>query len=72
MISAWIPYIDQHVCTVCGDCVTQCPTGALGWKDGKVALVRSDVCTYCATCEDICLMNAIEVPFIIVEASEKK
>jgi len=68
----WQPHIDQTLCTGCGDCITQCPTQALGWQDGKAALLHPDVCIYCATCEDICPTNAIELPFIITKESRKK
>lgn len=64
--SIWLPRIDQIVCTGCGDCITQCPSGALGWQHEKANLVRPELCLYCASCEDICPVNAIELPFLIV------
>ncbi|QPC83707.1 4Fe-4S binding protein [Phototrophicus methaneseepsis] len=67
----WLPYINQNLCIGCGDCVTQCPSGALGWVESKAALIRPDICVYCATCEDICPTNAIELPFLIVRGSLK-
>ena len=63
----WQPHIDQAKCSGCGDCITQCPTGALRWKDGKAALLHPEICLYCATCEDICPTNAIELPFLIIK-----
>lgn len=65
MTSQWLPHLDQERCNGCGDCITQCPTGALGWADGKAALVNPSLCIYCATCEDICPVGAIELPFLI-------
>lgn len=71
-LADWQPHIDQTLCTGCGDCITQCPTVALGWQDGKAALIHPDVCIYCATCEDICPTNAIELPFLIIKESRTK
>lgn len=67
----WYPRIDQNLCTGCGDCIAQCPTGALGWQDNKATLIDPKVCTYCATCESICPEGAIELPYLVVR-SEKK
>lgn len=64
----WQPQIDKQRCTACGDCITQCPTQALGWQNGKATLVNPEVCIYCAACEDICPVGAIELPFLIVRS----
>ena len=61
----WLPQIDRQLCTGCGDCITRCPTDALGDVDGKAALVNPEVCTYCVACEDVCPVNAIALPFLI-------
>ncbi|MFW5709576.1 MAG: ATP-binding protein [Chloroflexota bacterium] len=63
----WLPRIDQMMCTGCGDCITQCLTRALGWQHGKAALLHPEICIYCATCEDLCPENAIELPFLIIK-----
>ena len=65
----WLPRINQALCTGCGDCIVQCPTGALGWQGDKAAILKPDLCIYHASCEDICPVNAIEVPYQIVRAS---
>lgn len=65
----WLPRIDSHRCNGCGDCITQCPTGALGWHNGKAALLQPNVCIYCATCESICPVQAIELPYLIARLS---
>jgi len=69
---SWLPQIDNRRCNGCGDCIVQCPTGALGWEGDKAALVNPDVCIYCAACEDICPTQAIELPFLIVKAKTRK
>jgi ferredoxin len=45
----------------------------LGWQAGKAALLHPELCTYCAGCEDICPVAAIELPYLIVrgESNEK-
>lgn len=63
----WFPTINQERCNGCGDCIAQCPTHALGWRDDKAHLLHPNLCIYCATCEDICPTNAIELPFLIVK-----
>lgn len=68
--SVWMPRINQSLCTGCGDCITECPTGALGWQDGKAALVHPEACIYCQTCESVCPVGAIELPFLVCLRSE--
>ncbi|MDX2139865.1 MAG: 4Fe-4S binding protein [Chloroflexota bacterium] len=63
----WMPRIEQVVCNGCGACITECPTGALGRAEGKAALLRPDACIYCAKCESLCPVNAIELPYLIVK-----
>lgn len=67
----WVPVINQQKCNGCGDCIVQCPTDALGWQDDKANLLYPDLCLYCATCEDICPTNAIELPFLIVKTEKR-
>ena len=66
----WMPRIDQEACTGCGDCIRQCPTGALGWQGDKATLVNPTACTYCATCEELCPVGAIELPYLVVKAEK--
>lgn len=65
----WMPRIAQAVCNGCGACIAQCPTGALGWQSGKAALLHPDQCSYCAACESICPVNAIALPYLVVNTS---
>jgi NAD-dependent dihydropyrimidine dehydrogenase PreA subunit len=68
----WYPLINRQLCTGCGGCVEQCPTGALGRHDDKAVLIYPDLCTYCAACEDICPVNAIELPYLIVRCEKQE
>ena len=73
MTELWMPQIDALKCTGCGECITACPTNALGRVSEKAALLRPDACTYCAACEDICPVDAIALPYLIMkEADERK
>lgn len=66
MTQQWMPQIDQRKCTGCGECVSRCPTGALGRIAEKATLIHPDLCTYCTLCEDVCPVGAIELPFLII------
>lgn len=66
--SQWLPRIALDLCNGCGECIRQCPTGAMGWRDGKAALVQPDRCAYSATCEQICPVGAVELPYLIVKS----
>ncbi len=68
MASNWLPTIDQHICTGCEACVLLCPTAALDQVAGKAWLVRPSACIYCNLCEDICPVDAISLPFLILFA----
>lgn len=61
----WQPQLDRARCNGCGDCITVCPTGALGMVQGRAAVVHPEACTYCAACEDICPTEAIALPYQI-------
>lgn len=61
----WLPRISAALCNGCGECIARCPTAALGSQAGKAALLRPEACTYCAACEAVCPVNAIELPYLI-------
>lgn len=61
----WLPRISKTVCIGCGTCIETCPTFALGQADGKAALLYPDFCIYCADCETLCPVGAIELPYLI-------
>ncbi|EPT8895440.1 4Fe-4S binding protein [Cronobacter dublinensis] len=43
----------------CERCVTRCPTGALGWRDGALTLL-AERCTGCGICLFVCPSDALE------------
>lgn len=65
----WMPQINQTVCNGCGECIVQCPTNALNWQDGKAALTQPSKCIYCATCESVCPIAAIDLPYLVLKSS---
>jgi ferredoxin len=67
--SIWMPQINTLVCNGCGECITQCPTAALGWVEGKAALLAPMQCVYCADCEALCPTQAIALPYLILRAA---
>lgn len=69
---AWFPHINRDVCIGCTDCITACPTGALGQREGKAALVRPQQCIYCADCEAICPVGAIEIPYLVLKTDSHR
>jgi ferredoxin len=65
IVDRWLPHIDTRRCTGCGDCVPRCPTGALGWADGKPAILKPDACIYSGTCESVCPVGAVTLVYRI-------
>jgi NAD-dependent dihydropyrimidine dehydrogenase PreA subunit len=53
-----LPDIDSRLCTLCGDCVTICPTDCLAIGARVVVLVPQS-CINCAVCEAVCPVAAI-------------
>ncbi|MCC7359732.1 MAG: ferredoxin family protein [Anaerolineales bacterium] len=62
---AWLPQIDQLICTGCGDCVAVCPTRVLALVGGTALVVQPAACNYCAICEALCPVGAIALPYVI-------
>lgn len=54
------PVVDADLCTACGICTDECPSGALDLEDTAV-LARPDDCTECGSCADSCPNGAIEL-----------
>lgn len=54
-----MPTVDTERCTGCGECVGNCPAGAVELVDRTVTFVASNECTYCGVCEDVCPEGAV-------------
>jgi len=53
--------IDEKKCNGCGNCIPDCPEGALQMIDGKARLVSDLFCDGLGACIGSCLQNAITV-----------
>lgn len=53
------PLVDEAICTQCGLCIEQCPTGAISLSDRIVMDVES--CILCASCLKICPEEAVSL-----------
>src|SRR5512138_3349231 len=53
--------IDEATCTGCGECIPNCPEGALQVIDGKARLVSDLFCDGLGACIGICPERAISV-----------
>ena len=47
-------------CTLCGDCVNACTSGALSQIDMGLLSWDKKYCTYCGECMEHCTENAIK------------
>ena len=68
MAATLLPEIDTDICTGCGDCVAVCPTGALAMDKGKAVMAHPELCIYDGECEPVCIVGAIQIPYMIVLA----
>ncbi|MCD6181794.1 MAG: 4Fe-4S binding protein [Candidatus Cloacimonetes bacterium] len=51
-------YINQHLCDVCGTCVSVCPVDAIEVFETQV-VIDNDVCISCGKCAQVCPARAI-------------
>ncbi len=49
--------VDESKCEGCGECVDECPVGAIELND--TAHVDPELCTECGSCVDVCPNQAI-------------
>lgn len=56
------PVIDKNLCTLCGECVSRCPSEAIVMKTYDLSIgINLDECVFCSLCSDICPSKAISV-----------
>ena len=53
--------IDSSKCSMCGDCIAECPVNILSESKGKIVVDDIEKCTLCKTCSDACPKGAIQV-----------
>jgi len=53
--------IDEALCTGCGECLPDCPEGALRIVDGKVRLVKESLCDGLGACVGKCPFGALTI-----------
>ena len=64
-LEPFIAEVDMEKCTGCGDCVPECPTGAIELKEvsggEKKAFINEVLCIGCGACGGICPEEAINL-----------
>lgn len=64
--------IDEDRCTGCGDCIPDCPEGALKIIDGKARLVKESLCDGLGACVGRCPTGALTVEEREAEAFDEE
>ena len=62
--SLWVgsPVINMAKCTVCGECIQRCPSGAIiEGTDPNTLAINNDRCVFCLLCHEICPAGAVEM-----------
>ncbi len=54
------PEFNYERCTACGDCMTNCPVGAISFKNEKPE-VELNKCIRCFCCQELCEFQAINI-----------
>lgn len=54
------PVVSDELCVGCGQCVTNCPAGAMRLSEGK-AVCNHNACIGCYCCLEVCERRAIEM-----------
>jgi len=55
------PYVHRYFCVGCGDCVKNCPTGAISLQADR-AVIDPQICIDCGFCVRSCSYNAVRRP----------
>ncbi len=66
MNSRTLPEINEALCTGCGECVSVCAPHALALAAGKAGWARPDLCAYGGSCELVCPVGAIQLPYQVL------
>lgn len=53
-----MPWVNSEMCTGCGDCVEECPSGAIAIEKDK-ALIHMEECIRCGRCHELCAEEAV-------------
>jgi len=53
--------IDETKCTVCGECVSICPSEIYKLEDGKIVVGNTADCSNCQSCVSVCEPQAITI-----------
>ncbi len=69
-LEPFIAEIDPEKCDGCGECVDECPSGAISIKDGK-AVVNEALCKGCGACGGVCPNKAINLRGYYYDQLEK-
>jgi ferredoxin len=54
-----MPWINEDLCVGCGECVDDCPVGAITLKEDQKAIINEDECIRCGRCHDVCPQEAV-------------
>ncbi|MCK5256453.1 MAG: 4Fe-4S binding protein [Deltaproteobacteria bacterium] len=53
--------ISQEKCIRCGNCMDECPEGAICYEENNVPFVIEEDCTNCGLCVSVCSTEAVVV-----------